>query len=224
MKKILMLSMLFVCTYFVCNAEQNILLPEVEAKIGMDVLEAIEKRAASRHYSGEEVPLKAISTILWAGYGIVLVEGDKTVHGYDAVSAATSKNRYTIPFGWESPYLRIYLLLEDAAYEYLPENHILKFITNKNLIPISGSSVSGAYGVIVIAADFDAMPSGFKGMTRDVALFSAGSAAQNMYVAGTVYKIQMLTQLSMKNNEIKKGLDLTGDIETLMILSFGYSK
>lgn len=224
MKTILILSLLFVCTFLVCVAEQDIVLSKVEAKAGMDVIEAMESRAASRRYDGREVPLKTISTILWAGYGIILEEGAKTVHGYDAVSAATSRNRYSIPFGWGSPYLRIYLLLKDAAYEYLPEEHKLKFITNKNLISESGSSGSGAYGVIVIAADFNEMPGGNKGTTRDVAFLSAGSAAQNMYVAGAAYDIQMLTQVSIEHNKIKKGLNLPGEVEPLTILSFGYSK
>jgi len=87
-------------------------LPKVSSKAGMDVVQAMESRAASRSYDGKEVPLKAISTILWAGYGIILESGDKTVHGYDAVSGATSQNRYTIPWGWGDPYLRVYLMLK----------------------------------------------------------------------------------------------------------------
>lgn len=107
MKTTLILSLLFVCTYFVCVAEQDIMFSKVEVKAGIDVLEAMENHAASRRYDGREVPLETISTILWAGYGIILSEGDKTVHGYDAISAATSRNRYSIPFGWGSPYLRM---------------------------------------------------------------------------------------------------------------------
>ena len=76
------------------------MLSKVSSKAGMDVMQAMESRAASRSYDGKEVPLKAISTILWAGYGIILESGDKTIHGYDAVSGATSQNRYTIPWGW----------------------------------------------------------------------------------------------------------------------------
>jgi len=208
----------------VSAAGQDIVLPKVEAKAGMDIVQAIENRAASRQYDGREVPLNAISTILWAGYGIILEEGEKTVHGYDAVSAATSRNRYSIPWGWGSPYLNVYLLLQNGAYEYMPTEHALKFVTEENLITASGSSGSGAYGVIVIAADFDEMPSGNTGTTRDVAFMSAGSAAQNMYVAGAVYNIQMLTQVSIKEEKIKKGLNLPENVEPLTILSFGYAK
>lgn len=224
MKKMVVLCLFLVCTLSVNAAEQSIALPKVEAKAGMDIVQAIETRTASRQYDGREVPLQAISTILWAGYGIILEEGEKTVHGYDAVSAATSRNRYSVPFGWGSPYLKVYLLLQNGAYAYVPEEHNLKFMTDKNLIKDSGSGDSNAYGVIVIAADFDKMPGGNNGSTRDVAFMTAGSVAQNMYIAGAVYNIQMLTQVSIKHKNIKNGLNLPKDVEPLTILSFGYSK
>ena len=213
---IICLSCLF--TASVGYTGQDITLPKIKAKIGMDVLQAMESRAASRSFSEREVSLKAISTILWAGYGIIVESGDKTVHGYDVLSGATSQNRYTIPWGWGEPYLKVYLLLAKGAYEYLPPEYKLKFVTNKNLIDKSGS---GAYGMIVIAADYNEMPS-FSEEVRNVAFLSAGSAAQNMYVAGAVYKIQMLTQVSISNQAIKTELNLAKGVEPLTILSFGY--
>ncbi len=218
---VICLTCLFAASF--AGAGQDIALPKTESKIRMDVLQAMESRSASRSFSGGEVPLKVISTILWAGYGVILESGDKTVHGYDALSGATSQDRYTIPWGWGDPYLNVYLLLSNGAYEYLPGEHKLKFITNKNLIDISGSGGSDAYGVIVIAADYDEMPS-FNEEIRNVAFMSAGSAAQNMYVAGAVFKIQMLTQVSIPNKAIKKGLNLPKGVEPLTILSFGYSE
>jgi len=77
--------------------------------------------------------------------------------------------------------------------------------------------------VIVIAADYNEMPS-FNEEIRNVAFLSAGSAAQNMYVAGAVYKIQMLTQVSIPNQAIKNGLNLPKGVEPLTILSFGFSE
>ncbi|MBW1891404.1 MAG: nitroreductase family protein [Deltaproteobacteria bacterium] len=217
---VICLTCLFAASF--AGADQDIALPKIEAKIGMDVLQAMESRSASRSFSGGEVPLKVISAILWAGYGIILESGDKTVHGYDALSGATSQDRYTIPWGWGDPYLKVYLLLANGAYEYLPEKHKLKFVTNKNLIDVSGSGGSDAYGVIVIAADYNEMPS-FNEEIRNVAFMSAGSAAQNMYVAGAVFKIQMLTQVSIPNKALKKRLNLPKSVEPLTILSFGYS-
>ena len=224
MKKLIIVSLLLTCTLLLFAAERrDINLPEPDKISGMDVLQAIETRAASRRYDGSIVPLKAISAILWAGNGIILKEGNKTVHGYDTVSGATPGNRYSTPWGWGKPYLKLYLLLKNGAYEYLPEEHKLKFITDRNLMRNSGSGGSNAFGVIVIAADFDKMP-GSNSDVKNVAFLSAGSAAQNMYIAGAAYGIQMLTQVSIKHDELKTKLNMPNKMEPLTILSFGYSK
>jgi len=218
MKTVVTICLFCLLAASVAGAGQDIALPKIEAKGGMDVLQAMESRAASRSFSGREVSLKAISTILWAGYGIILESGDKTVHGYDALSGATSQNRYTIPWGWGDPYLKVYLLLAKGAYEYLPQEHELKFISANGK---SGSA--SAFGVIVIAADYNEMPSYNKDV-KNVAFLSAGSAAQNMYVAGAVYNIQMLTQVSINKNRIRKNLNLPDKVEPLATLTFGYAK
>ncbi len=86
----LIISLLLAYALSAYAAEQkDIELPKIDTKIGMNVLQAMEIRAASRRYYDREVPLNIISTILWAGNGIILKEGNKTVHGYDAVSGAT---------------------------------------------------------------------------------------------------------------------------------------
>ena len=74
------------------------------------------------------------------------------------------------------------------------------------------------------SANIGQMPSANEGSTRDVAFMTAGSAAQDMYVAAAVYDIQMLTQVSIQEQNIKKGLNLARNAEPLAILSFGYSK
>ncbi len=99
------------------------------------------------------VSMEAISTILWAGNGIILKKGSKTIHGYDAVTSATNFNRYTTPWGWGNPYIKLYLILKQGTYEYLPQEHELKFISNNGK-----SGGASAFGVIVIAADFNKMP------------------------------------------------------------------
>ena len=219
MKKIVSLS-LVIFWFFLSHAtgQQNIKLPEVKARAGMDVIQAMETRAASRGFGTKQVPIEVISTILWAGNGIILEKGPKTVHGYDAVTSATNSYRYTTPWGWGDPYIKLYLIFNDNAYEYSPKDNELKFIPNNN-----NSIGSRSSGMIVIAADFNEMPSSNKDV-RNVAFLSAGSAAQNMYVAGAVYNVQMLTQVSINNKRLKKLLNLPDKTEPLATLTFGYAR
>ncbi len=219
MKNILLLSLLFFgCFVSQAAGQQNIKLPEIQAKAGMDVIQAMETRAASRGFNGEPIPMEAISTILWAGNGIILEKGPKTVHGYDAVTSATNLYRYTTPWGWGDPYIKLFLILKEGVYEYLPQEHELGFISDDG-----DSGGSNSFGVIVIAADFNEMPGSNKDV-KNVAFLSAGSAAQNMYVAGAVFNVQMLTQVSINKKRLKKQLDLPEGVEPLATLTFGYAR
>ena len=116
---------------------KNIKLPEVKAKAGMDVIQAMEIRAASRSFNGK-------------------------------------------------------------------------------------SSGKSAFGLIVIAADFNEMPGSNKDV-KNVAFLSAGSAAQNMYVAGAVYNVQTMTQVSINKKKLKKQLKLPDKVEPLATLTFGHA-
>jgi nitroreductase len=190
----------------------------------VDVIQALERRAASRRYSKKEVSLQAIAAILWAGDGIIKKTGkNRTIHGFDAVSAAINNVRHSVPWPWGRPYIKLYVLLQDGAYVYVPEVHRFKFVNQKNLISGSGSSAVNPYGVIVIAADFSQMPSMDREMVSNVAFFTAGSSAQNMYTAGTIHGLQMLTQITIDTNVLEKELKLTDDVVPLVLLSFGFS-
>ncbi len=217
-KKSLLSFLVFVFFWSHASAQQNIKLPEVKAKAGMDVIQAMETRAASRVFDGKKISMEVISTILWAGNGIILEKGSKTIHGYDAVTSATNSNRYTTPWGWGDPYITLYLFLKSGVYEYIPQKHELKFISDN-----SDSIGSNAFGEIVITANFNEMPRYNKDV-KNVAFLSAGSAAQNMYIAGSVYNIQMLTQVSINKKEIKELLKLSENVEPLTTLTFGYAK
>jgi len=204
-------------------ADSDITLPDVQGS-NLDTIQGLEKRIASRRYSTREVSLGAIGTILWAGNGIIKRSGeDQTVHGYDTLSGATPNVRYSVPWGWGRPYIKLYVLLKEGAYLYVPEDHKLEFASQENLIQKSGSSASNPYGVIVIAADFSQMPGGENEMTKNVAHLPAGSSAQNMYTAGILHDVQMLTQITINHAVLKEGLDLPEDVVPLALLSFGHS-
>lgn len=202
---------------------RDIVLPEIPDKMNMDVAQAMERRVGVRQFDGPPVAMEDISAILWAGFGRVSSGGDKTIHGYDVVSGATAKDRHTIPLAWGKKYLKIYLFLADGAYGYDPDGHKLPFITRQTLISDCGATARNAYGVIMIAADFNKMPASVSGDTKQkVGFFSAGSAAQNMYVAGAALNVQMLTQTSMDKEPIARALKFPDHLVPMVILPFGH--
>ena len=75
----------------------------------------------------------------------------------------------------------------------------------------------------MIAADFNQMPGGGREPIANVAHITAGSAAQNMYTAGTPYGVQMLTQVNMNQKALNKGLKLPKDVVPPALISFGFA-
>jgi len=152
------------------------------------------------------------------GNGIILEKGSKTIHGYDAVTSATNLNRYTTPWGWERPYIKLYLILDQGIYEYLPQSHELKFIKSN---PDSDDTRDA--GMIVIAADFNQISSSHLDV-RNVTFVSAGSAAQNIYLAASVHNIQTFTKVFISKKWLIKTLELSDKVEPLVTLAFGYAE
>jgi len=71
--------------------------------------EAIARRMSVRQFSDDKVSLENISTILWGVYGNF--NGTRSIETFDG--------RHVI---------KVYVLLEDGAYEYLPINHTLALV------------------------------------------------------------------------------------------------
>lgn len=74
--------------------------------VNMPLEEAICRRMSVRAFTAEAIGEQQLSTLLWHAYGVI--DGQRTIHPV----AAT--------YG-----LHIYVLMEDAAYRYDPENHSL---------------------------------------------------------------------------------------------------
>jgi len=86
----------------------EIILPPPK-KIDMVLEESIFRRKSVRNFTSEPVTDEDLSTILWAAYGL-REDMSRTVPSLDGMNGAI-----------------IYVLLEDAAYTYYPENHSLVF-------------------------------------------------------------------------------------------------
>ncbi len=91
----------------VVNNDEYILPPP--QKTNMNLEETIFRRMSIRNYTTEPISDEDLSTILYAAYGL-RDDGKYTVAGMNGVNAAI-----------------IYVIREDGAYKYNPENHSLIF-------------------------------------------------------------------------------------------------
>lgn len=109
------LSILPALSYNIASSKGNdeIFLPQPNT-IDMKLEETIFRRMSIREYTDEPISDEDLSTILYAGFGL-REDGKHTVAGIDNVNAAV-----------------LYVIREDGAYTYNPENHSLVFYKTGN--------------------------------------------------------------------------------------------
>ena len=191
-------------------------LPDVRFHDSEELYELLEARKAVRSFAGGSISDQVLAEILWAGHGLVYNGGRKTVHGTDAVSGATQNPRYTIATGSTSRVLRIYYLDSGGVYEYVPEEHKLFEVSEKDLRITASRVGRNAAGKIIIAVDTNLF-------RYDLiwAYLYAGSVTQNMYLAGTNNGISILTEGMFNGEGVFEEAGISDAVVPLIQLSIG---
>ena len=115
--------------------------------------ETLWRRSSIRNFTSDPVSIEALSSILWAAYG-VRGDGSRTVASVDGVYA-----------------VRIYVLLEDAVYYYEPVNHSLVFYKRGDYRSVSPYPSPVVLG---LAWNDSVNPDG------DVSMLEVGAVGQNL--------------------------------------------
>jgi hypothetical protein len=90
-----------------------ITLPHPEPDGGKSVVESLWARKTDRTIGSKKIPLRTLSTLLWAASGVNRRKGPFGVPGRTAASASNSQE------------IDLYLALEEGAYRYEPGPHQL---------------------------------------------------------------------------------------------------
>jgi nitroreductase len=83
-------------------------LPTPQRRGGMPLLSALNLRCSVRQYSGRPLPLKTISNLLWAAFGINRPGGDRTA-----------------PYWRHVMVMDVYAAMADGVWLYEPQGHTL---------------------------------------------------------------------------------------------------
>jgi nitroreductase len=83
-------------------------LPRPRNTGGMPLFEALSRRSSAREYSPRDLPLKVLSDLLWAAFGINRPSGDRTA-----------------PYWRHVLVVDIYLAMKDGVWFYEPNAHTL---------------------------------------------------------------------------------------------------
>jgi len=177
----------------------DITLPSPERNGGPGVLSAIEERGSAKasSFAKYELSTKELSTLLWA---------------------ATGKNRggtgWTVPFAMgTSPYVFVYVLLENGSYIYDPDKNMLKMLGDRNMISRAGRQefIATAPAVFVLATR-----GGGPRIDR-WAEIAAGAMSQNVYLAAQAFGLKTRFVQSFNRDTLANTLQM-GPLERILCI------
>jgi hypothetical protein len=215
MKRVLVFVLLTMVALVV--SAQDIQLPRPAATVGVDLLDAVQNRQASKTYIKKAVSQGDLATLLWAGLG---------PRGADAVTSATKSNR-TVSFSGENPYINLYVLTDKGTWKYLPDTGSLKALgTTDARSAVSRAALSDAAFMLLFTVDTSLTPSFLKANPAVFQLMShatAGFSAQNIGLAASALKMATVVQYTMNPAEAAKAANLGKDEVPLFIMQGGYT-
>jgi len=198
---------------------QDITLSKPPAKLGIDVMDAIRMRNASRTFVAREVPVADLSAIVWAGNGLKDMP--------DAMSAA-SKAASTIPISGDVNYINLYVLTAKGAYKFLPDKGVLHQVASSDVrASVTPEAIATASLMVLLTADTTKAPSFMKSMPalfHDVANGSASYAAENMGLVAAGLKLSSIVMYNLKPDGVMSALKLPKEESPICILQVGYTK
>jgi nitroreductase len=198
---------------------QDITLSKPPAKLGIDVLDAIRARSASRDFVKKDVSAADLSAIVWAGNGL---KGTT-----DAVSAA-SKAGATIPVSGDVDYIDLYILTAKGAYRYDQQSNVLKNVNTRDVrAEVTPEAIPTSAFMVLFAVDNSKAPAILKKMPalfQQIANGTASYGAQNIALAAAALKISSIVMYNIKADAIAPALKFSKEEAPLFIMQLGYTQ
>jgi len=198
---------------------QDISLSKPPAKLGVDVLDAIRARAASRAFVQKDVSVADLSAIVWAG------NGQKA--SIDAVSAASKANS-TIPVSGDVDYINLYILTPKGVYRYEPAANVLKQVSTKDArAEVTPEAIPTAAFMVLYSMDTSKAPAFMKGnpaQFREIAVASASYGAQNIGIVAASLKLSSIVMYNLKADAAAAAAKMPKEEVPLFIMQVGYTQ
>ncbi|MDP4147942.1 MAG: SagB/ThcOx family dehydrogenase [Bacteroidota bacterium] len=201
------------------SQQARIKLPPPLYKSQTSIEEALLQRRSIRNYKKEQLELRDISQILWAGQGITSENGGRTAPSAGAIYP-----------------LELYVLSGDikdvppGVYHYLPAEHSLDLVARGDLRnALSGAasmqgSVRRGAAVVVITANYQRITRKYKERGVRFAHLEAGHAAQNICLQAVSLGIGTVTVGAFTDSEVTQLLHLPPNEEPLYLMPLGKRK
>ncbi|MFC1512159.1 SagB/ThcOx family dehydrogenase [Candidatus Latescibacterota bacterium] len=183
-----------------------ITLPEPQTDIGMPLMQALQLRKSIREYSTKELPPQELSNLLWAGWGINRPDGHRT--------APSTSNMQEID---------VFVVLEEGAYRYNPQENTLEPIVSGDIRAATGRGFAATAPLtLVFVADFTKMRGDDRNRKITTSSVDTGFISQNVYLYCASQGLATVVRGSVNRDECAKALNLGPDQYVTYAQSVGY--
>jgi nitroreductase len=191
------------------SGQELIKLPAPKMEGGMPLMQALKERRSGREFSSEKLPMKMLSNLLWAAWGINRPDGHRT--------APSARNMQEID---------VYVALSDGLFLYEPKPHQLKRILAEDVRAATGNNdyVKDAAVNLIYVAD----PARGNLKESDAIEFYTGAdtafLAQNVYLFCASEKLEVVVRGNIDRAALAKIMKLRTDQKITLAQSVGYPK
>ena len=182
-------------------------LAKPQTRSGNVALSLLGKRASSREFGSEPLPLPILSSLLWAAFGISRPDGKRT--------APSARDRQEID---------IYVAAPDGLYLYDPRGNLLKPIVSEDIRGLTGTQpyVKQAAVNLVYVADIPKM--GEMAQEQRILWMGAdtGVIAENVYLFCAAEGLATVLRAMIDRPALAKVMKLRPDQVITLSQSVGY--
>jgi SagB-type dehydrogenase family enzyme len=177
---------------------------------GKPLMQALKERATSRSFSGEPLPDRVLSNLVWAAFGI----------------NRPDSGRRTAPTAQNAQEIDVYVVMENGTYIYDAKAHALTPVVGGDLRALTGkqSFAKDAPVTLVFVADYARMG---RASQEDRDLFSAadtGYVSQNVYLFCASEGLATGVRASIDRPALAKAMKLRPEQKIMLAQSVGYPK
>ena len=190
--------------------QKQIKLPTPQMSGGMPLMQALKERKSSREFSPKQLPVRVLSNMLWAAFGINRPE----------------TGRRTAPSSTNYQDIDIYVATADGLYLYDAEAHALKLVVSDDIRSLTGTQdfVKVASVNLVYVSDFSRLGDRPEDWKYRTARLDTGFISQNVYLFCASEGLATVVRGRVDIPALSKAMKLRPDQKITLAQSVGYPK
>ena len=174
---------------------------------GLPLMQALAQRRSVRQFRSNPLPLRVLSELLWAAFGVNRDDGHRTA-----------------PSAWNGQEIDVYLAAEAGLFLYNAPAHYLDRVSTADIRARTGTQgfVATAPINLIYVADFTRMRGSSDEERMVVAAASAGAISENVYLYCASAGLATVVRGSLDLAGLSQAMGLRPDQHLVLAQSVGY--